>query len=125
MYTKSKFVSLPQDINIDEILILTITHLNIQKKAELIKYLLSIINKKIKTNEYERSIEFVFEEKQLFLDTYDKLEKSKDIVKFGFNKVIIFGVNTGQITFDNYDRKQYREFKDYIAKSVGVDMKRC
>jgi|JI7StandDraft_1071085.scaffolds.fasta_scaffold631377_1 hypothetical protein len=35
-----------------------------------------------------------------------------------------FGINTGQITFEYYDKNQYKEFRAFITKLVGDDMKR-
>ena len=75
--------------------------------------------------EFDKTIQFHFDNQKIFNEVYDKLEKSKDLTKYGFRGLLRFGVNTGQITIENYDKKKYKEFKEYISKIVGGDMKRC
>lgn len=70
-------------------------------------------------------MEFHYGSQANFNEVYNKLKNSKDLIKYGFRGVLRFGINTGQIAFENYDKRKYREFRDYISKLVGPDMKRC
>lgn len=74
--------------------------------------------------EYDKTVEVIFNDKESFNKCFHKFEKSKDLAKFGFRGVLRFGVNVGQITLENYDRKKYRDFKTFITKLIGDDMKR-
>lgn len=99
---------MPSSVNIAESSVLSITHLNPARKAELIQYISSLTASNKKVDEYEKTLEFHFDKQDDFNEVYSKLEKSKDLTKFGFRGLLRFGVNTGQITFENYDKKKYK-----------------
>lgn len=125
LFTQGKYVSLPSSVNIEDTSVLSITHLNPARKQELLQYVESLSSSKAKVDEYDKTLEFHYDSQASFNEVYSKLKNSKDLIKYGFRGVLRFGINTGQIAFENYDKRKYREFRDYISKLVGSDMKRC
>ena len=72
--------------------------MNPSKKSELKNYVNGLNESNKKIDEYDKTLEFHFENQNDFDEIYDKLSKSKDLTRFGFRGILRFGINTGQIT---------------------------